>query len=162
MYLRTSSAKDEEQEHLAGLLAPTCLGSLTKGVNSLRQESREPWWVFEVGSHLHAQELSMLHAAPFSGGLSDDVGDTSMSSRLGPMTTHSCDPPPAPLPHPLHLFPESSSFCSTPHRRLNQLPSFADTCPLASPFLIQCLWLISIHALSTLFCLDFILLQETS
>lgn len=70
---------------------------------------------------------------------------------LASMTAHSCDSPPALLPHPFHLFPESSSFCFTPHRHLNQLHSIANTCPLASPLLIQCLWVISIDALNTLF-----------
>ena len=39
--------------------------------------------MLDVGSHLHAQELSTLHVAPLSGGLRDDVGHTDIPPRLG-------------------------------------------------------------------------------
>lgn len=42
MCLRSASTKDKKQEHLGGLLAPMGGGSLPRGMNSLRQENREP------------------------------------------------------------------------------------------------------------------------
>ena len=69
-------AKDERQEHLAELLAPSGGGSLLRGMNSLRQKKREPWWELEVRGHWHAQEV-------VSGRPRADSGVTTMSPRLG-------------------------------------------------------------------------------
>lgn len=75
--------------------------------------------MLEVGSHLYAQELSMLHGAPFGGGMRDDVQNTRMSPRLGLLTAHSCDSPPALLlcplcfQNPLHSIPPLTGALTT-------------------------------------------------